>query len=114
MTRIGFKREVLELFASQTEDPIAQENFDRIRQFLERAMFLRFEGDKFEIEFSGAVTNFRYTHNLGFVPKDVWLTSDIGAGSATFNYELFSDTELDITTSGAVTIRFFAGSFIDG
>ncbi len=117
MTRQGFKREVLELYAEQTKDPIVQENFDRIRRVLEKSFFFNFDGDAFEVEFTGNVTNLQFPHNLGFLPKDAWLTSEIGTGTFTFNYELFTSEFIDITTtgvSGTFTVRFIAGVTADG
>ena len=112
MSRLGFKREVLELLVENTQDTVTQENFDRIRQVLEKSLFLRFDGDAYELTFTGAVTNFKFAHNLGFIPKDAWITSEIGAGSTTFNYDKFTSQEMDITTTGAVTVRFVAGVFV--
>ena len=73
--------------------------------------FLNGRFKHYEITFSDAVTNYRHPHNLGFVPKDVFITSQSGIGVAEFNYELFDKTFFDITTSDACTVRFFAGNF---
>lgn len=114
--RRGFKREDLELYAERVRDPVIQENFDRIRRVIEKSFFFQFDGDAFEFSFDLNVTNFRIPHNLGFQPKDAWLTSEIGAGTLQFNYDLFSPEELDLTISGVgadvYTVRFVAGSFV--
>ena len=73
----------------------------------------------FSIVFTAEVTNFRYSHRLGFKPLDAWFTSQIGtgtlsAGRAEFNYSLFDRDFFDITTTGPVTVRFFIGSFVQG
>jgi hypothetical protein len=110
--RTGFKREVLELYAEETQDEVVQENFDRIRRVLEKSFFFNFDGDGYTFDFTGDQTNFRFPHNLGFQPKDAWLTSEIGTGVLQFNYDLFDTEELDITVSGVsgtYSVRFVAG-----
>jgi hypothetical protein len=64
-----------------------------------------------ELEFDQAVTDFRYQHNLGFLPKDLIKTRFIGPGELTFDYDQFTDTEIVLSTSGACLIRFFLGTF---
>lgn len=113
MPRRGFKREVLELLEYQTEDPAAQQNFDRIQTYLESQLMLRFEGDLFRVVVGSAVVDFAFPHNLGFLPEDLWFTSIKNGVTASFNYDLTTKDYLYLTTSGATTLRFFAGSFID-
>lgn len=105
------KRE-LDLLVQETEDFTTRENFDRIRLFVSEDLFTKFDGKLYELELSAAVTNFRFTHRLGFLPKDVILTGNTGVGSVTFNYSLFDSTHIDLTTTGAVNLRFVAGKFI--
>jgi len=102
----------LELFVPETKDEIARENFDRIREFVSNDLFTKFDGEHFTVDIPAAITNLRYEHRLGFKPQDVILTSKIGAGSVTFNYNLFTNQFIDITTTGAATIRFVAGTFV--
>jgi len=61
--------------------------------------------------FTGAVTNLKIKHNLGFQPRDIIQTSLTGAGSLTWNYGSFSKTDLDITTTGACVVRAFIGRY---
>lgn len=105
-------KQELDLVIDAIEDPEAQENWDRTRQFIAEDLFTKFDGTVYELELASAVTNFKFRHSLGFVPKDVWTTSRIGAGTETFNYALFDREEIDITTTAAVTLRFVAGSFV--
>ncbi len=105
-------REQLELLVDETLAEESQENFDRIRQYLSEDLFTKFDGSLFEHEFVSAVTNFKLPHFLGFLPRDLIVTSKIGAGIITFNYDKFSIADLDITTTGPVTVRFVAGSFV--
>lgn len=106
------RRELDLLVEQNDENPIPQENFDRIRLFLEEDLFTKFDGAFFELSFSAAVTNEKVPHNLGFLPSDIFITSQIGAGTITFNQDKTSLTDFDITTTGAVDVRFVAGSFV--
>lgn len=92
---------------------IADINIKDVFQYLQRmadlnplfgkGLFVR------EYIFTGAVTNHKIPHNLAFAPKDVILTSKVGSGNVTLNYDQFDETNLDITTDGAVTIRLLVG-----
>lgn len=110
--RQGFKREVLELYPEITQDPLLSEQFDRIRRVLEKSFFFNFDGDGYELSFTANQTNLRFPHQLGFQPKDAWLTSEIGTGTLQFNYDKFDPEFLDLTVSGVsgtYTVRFCAG-----
>jgi len=112
MPRDGFKKEVLELYTELENKDWIQENFDRLRRYLERSFLVNFDGDGFEISFTADQTNFRFPHLLSFQPKDAWITSEEGTGTVVFNYELFTPDVLDLTVSGVTgtyTIRFVAG-----
>lgn len=94
-------------------DPILRENFRTLQEYFQKDTNLQgFE--HFEIEFEAAVVNFKFPHNLRFTPQDIVQTSKIGAGTVTYNYSSFDSTNLDITTTGAATIRFYAGTHIRG
>lgn len=95
------------------DDPQARENFRRIDSFFREDTNLK-GFQHFEIVLEAAVTNKKYPHNLGFTPKDVIVTSLIGAGAITWNYELFDSENLDLTTTGAVTIRAYIGTHVEG
>lgn len=67
----------------------------------------------------GTLTNFKFAHNLGFIPKDILVTSIIandsgGGGTVQFNYSKFDAVNLDISTTDSCTVRFFAGNFVQG
>ena len=127
MVRRGFKREELELLEYQTQDPVAQENFDRIQTNLESQLFLRFEGDLIEFEAlvptaAALPYSFSYDHNLGYLPKDLWVTNSNESSSVTIDYDATTTTQFTVDISGVsngsedvtVTIRMFVGSFLDG
>lgn len=95
----------------EIEDQYARENFFRLKKFFDAETFLKGEWEFVEFTVPGAITNYRFKHNLGFQPKDVLVTSTIGAGTVQFNYNLFDKDFLDLTTTGQVTIRAFVGRF---
>lgn len=96
------------------EDKIVLENFRRMEKVWTNEPILRGEWKFVEIAFAGAVTNFKFKHYLKFIPKDVIQTSLVGAGALTWNYSLFDRENLDITTSGACTVRAFVGRVEEG
>ena len=57
----------------------------------------------------GAVTDFQISHNANFVPTDVLSTRS--EGGITFNYGLFTDKFLYVTTTGAATFRGLLGRY---
>jgi hypothetical protein len=98
------------LFLSEIKDEYSQENFKRIREFFREQSILRGEWEHMEISIPSMVTNFKYPHKLGFLPKDILQTSLIGE-SIIWNYDRFDSTYLDITTGGACTVRAFVGRY---
>lgn len=99
------------LFRKEIEDPYVQENFKRLMDYgganpLDRANF-----QFFSIEIPGSVTNFKYRHGLGFVPLDVIIMHNSNNVSVTLNYLSFDSNELDITASGATTLRCLVGRY---
>lgn len=103
----------MKLITTQIKDPYVLQNFDRLNAFFSEENIVTSKFKHFEITFTGAVTNQKFPHNLGFQPKDVILTSKIGAGNITFNYDLFDRVNLDITTTGACVVRLFLGTYKD-
>ena len=93
------------------QDEKVRKNFENLMTFLRKESPLlgfRF----FSVTFQGAVANYKYPHNMGFQPKDIVVTSQIGSGSVSFNYGNFDATNLDLTATGPVTVRFFAGTYL--
>lgn len=100
-----------EFILKDVEDPYIRENFKRLANFMQKFPFFRGEWEFFTIDIGVAVTNLKLAHGLGFKPLDVIQTAKTGAGDITFNFDLFSDTELDITTTGACSVRCFIGAY---
>ena len=63
----------------------------------------------FTITTKGAVTSMQMIHALGFIPTDLIVTR-ISGGTVTWDYDSFTKTKIQFTTSGAVTIRFLLGA----
>jgi hypothetical protein len=100
----------IKLNLSFVKDPDLSKSLEIIEEYLNAQSFLRGQFRFYEIVLPGAVTNYRFSHNLGFAPKDVIVTSVVGS-SPTWNYTRFDSTAIDITTAGASTIRAFIGRY---
>ena len=97
------------LFRKEIEDGYVQENFKRIMDYGDANPLDRSNFKFFSIDISSAVTNYRFKHNLGFTPLDVIIMHNKNNVSVTLNYTKFDSNELDITASGATTIRCLVG-----
>lgn len=107
------------LAISQISDRYSQENFQQLQDYLRtESVFLGFKF--FEVSFTSTADHYKFKHNLGFLPKDVLITSQIGSGSLAVNSSLATADSLDFTISGTVTkdnpltVRFLAGTFNTG
>jgi hypothetical protein len=102
---------MLKLFFKEIIDNYVRENFKRLEAYLMSQAILSGNWRFVEITFAAAVTNSKYKHNLNFTPRDVIQTSKTGAGTLTWNYSLFDETNLDITTTDACVVRAFIGKY---
>lgn len=100
-----------EFITKDIEDPYIRENFKRLSNFLQSFPLFRGEWAFFELTFDSAKTNALIGHGLGFRPTDIIQTSKTGAGDITFNYDLFTSENLNITTTGACVVRCFVGAY---
>ena len=99
-----------ELAVNQVPEVFTRENFRRLKDFF--ALEVAFLGFRFfTFEFKTAESGRKFNHNLGFLPKDIVLTSKTGPGVVTFNQDLTTKDELSISSTDAAIIRFLAGSF---
>lgn len=91
-------------------DPVAQRNFQNIQVFFQ-GLALTLLGLQFqEVDFTKAVSNVLIAHGLPQAPTDVMITRLTGPGSVIFNFGLFDNTNLNISTSGACRVRFLYGN----
>ncbi len=106
------------LNTNDVADVYVRENFKSLKEFLQKEHQLL--GFKFlEITVPGAVTNYAYPHGLGFVPSDIIETSrkqngSLTLGTLTWNYASFDQNNLNLTTTGALVVRLFVGSVVQG
>lgn len=99
------------LILKNITDVYIRENFKRLNLFFQTTALLRPDFKFFEIANADAYTNKKVPHGLGYKPLDVIQTSIIGAGNIIFNFDKFDDKNLDITTTGACTVRCFIGTY---
>lgn len=97
-------------------DEYTRENFKRLQLFLQKFPLFRGEWVFLEKTFTSAVTDLDIAHGLGFTPKDIILTGVSGAGTIgfdiiTFNFDSFDETNINVTTTDACTVRFFVGCY---
>lgn len=103
----------LELLLREIEDRPTRENFNRLQKFLDSQVILEGNWRLYEIRFDAAATNFKYAHNLKFVPQDVIVLQVIGDRNVEFNHDKFDRTHIDITVKGACFVRFLAGRYLE-
>jgi len=99
----------LESLESNVSDLFTQRAFRTVENYLNTQSFLQGEWRHQEVIITAAVTNLKIEHKLAFTPKDFILTWKSGAGTLTVNYDNFTGTVIDFTTTAAMTIRFFVG-----
>ena len=95
---------------SRIQDPVLQDVLQSIKDYLADLPMNLADWEFFEVVFTQAETNKKIPHKLKFIPQDVIQTAKLGSGAVTFNYSLFNNTTIDITTTGACTVRFYLGS----
>lgn len=106
---------MITLFIQQITDEFVRKNFERLQaEFRLNQPILRGDWKFFSFTFPNAVTNMKIKHDLGFAPKDIILTSQVGAGVFTLNTDKSDKVFLDITTTGAVAVRAFIGTYREG
>lgn len=105
---------MINLPVKDVKDLVLRKITEIIQVFVNSQAILRGEWRFVEITLGGAVTNYKYKHNLPYTPRDVIQVSLVGPGSLTWNYTSFDSENLDITTTGACTVRAFLGSYSEG
>ena len=100
------------LATREIQDVYVRENFLKLQDYFNKENQLygfRF----FEVKLDKAVTNYKVAHGLSIPPRDVVMSHISGPGIATFNLGKFDTKNMDITTTGAVLLRFYAGTYWD-
>lgn len=104
----------INLIENNIEDPSAQENFRRIKTFLRDVPVMKagFYFRTFAVP-AGLLSNFKYKHNLDFVPKDILVSALSNNASVTWHFDTFDKTYVYLTVTAPTTIRAFFGSYKD-
>lgn len=100
----------LEIDPSQVADEAAQDALEIIKNTWAKEPFLSGSFRFYELAFTASGT-FKVAHRLGFKPVDIIQSSLIGAGALTWNYANFDSTNLNVTVTGACTVRAFIGAY---
>lgn len=102
---------MIELILKDIDDQYVRENFDRISKEFKGDSIRKAGWKFFEVDFTAGATNFRLKHNLGYRPKDFIATGVTASEAVIFNVDLCDKNYIDMTVSGACTVRFFAGAY---
>lgn len=108
---------MLELLTENILDPVARENFQKTGIFIKSEAILKSGFKHFELSFTQTVSGAIFSHNLGFLPRDLIQTFILGSGTVTWNYNSFTDKIISVTIGGTVTatnpttVRFFLGRY---
>lgn len=94
----------------QIDDIYVQENFKRLADYGRNDAVIRSNFQFLSVEVPAA-SNFRPPHHLSFVPLDVILLHNSTNATVVFNYSLFDDKNIDITSSGPTTLRLLLGRY---
>jgi hypothetical protein len=95
-------------------DPLIKDLFKKLADYLNAQHLLKADFIFKEITFTAARTNMKVPHGLNKVPRDLIQLSVTNGIAVTWNYDLFSNTELDVTVSAAGSVRFFIGTYVGG
>lgn len=109
----------LEFDLSLIEDPLLKEFAQRVKEEFKNQVLLRGQWRFLELSFTSDLTNFKYPHRLGFLPKDLIQTGQTGTGSIVYNMGRFDSTNIDVTTTGTsaadpLVLRLFLGRYEEG
>lgn len=103
----------IQLIENSIKDADVLENFRRIKVFLRENPILNcgFEFRSFNIP-AGLVTNYKFKHNLKFIPRDIFYSLSNDA-TAIWHYANFDRDFVYLTVSAACRVRAFFGAYKD-
>lgn len=102
---------LIELILKDITDQLVRENFSRLIAYFKGDNLRKADFKFFEITFQVGGTGVKYAHRLGYIPKDIIVTSVSDSEAVVFNYESFDRTNFDMDITAACTVRFFAGTY---
>ena len=103
-------RDVIDFLDHDLKDPIARENWEKLRNFLNDRLIISSELKILEVEVKNPSADYIVTHLLGFKPKDVLITSN-SSGTASVNFSKTTKSQISLNVSDPTTVRLLIGSF---
>jgi hypothetical protein len=98
------------LLIKEVSDVYLRRNFQNLSDYFQaNNQLLGFQF--FEYNFTKAQANVLIGHSLPSIPLDIITTQITGPGQVTFNYGLFDKSNLNLSSSDAARVRFFAGTY---
>lgn len=98
------------LSVKEVSDFYIRKNFDNLANYFnEENQFIGFKF--FDLVFTEAEENRLISHGFNYTPQDVVVTKIVGTGEVTFNHGLFDGTNINLSASGALRVRFFVGTY---
>jgi hypothetical protein len=104
---------MIDLILKDVKDTYSQENFFRLRKFINEQILFNGDFKFFDITIPSKQTYFKVLHGLSFTPLDIIQLSASGDLNYYFKYQHFDSQYLVIATNGPVRIRFLAGKVSD-
>lgn len=94
----------------EIKDTILQKLLQDLFNDLRADVLFKYDFRFMEVAFTKAET-LKIKHGLSFAPKDILVTSKIGAGNYTINYDQTDGIYISITSTGAVRLRLMLGRY---
>lgn len=91
------------------DDFYVQENFKRIGNFFRDDSLAKCNFYFLPVTVAAAGTDLAYKHNLNFTPKDVIMLNNSTNATVVFNYQIFDDQNIYLTSSGPTSLRLLLG-----
>lgn len=104
---------MIDLILKDFEDKYSQENFTRLKDFIDSQVLFAADFKFFDILIPSASTNFKILHGLTFIPADIILLSANGDQNFYFKYQFFDKEAMYVGATGPVRLRFLAGKLKD-
>ena len=98
------------------KDEATRRSLQWVKDYLEQIELLKGQFQFFELTFKRNDVGLKIPHSLGFVPVDFIVTSTVGTGTLTLNYNKMDKEFFNLTTAGTsasdpLVVRFFAGRY---
>lgn len=103
----------IDLILKDIQDQYARENFTRLTKFINAQDLFTGDFNFFDVTIPGANDSFAVPHGLTFIPEDIIALSAFGDQNYYFRYQDNDRTNIYISNSGPVRLRFLAGRLSD-